>query len=52
MSLNTFGAILAFAIDLEARLRDYYQAAGNAGRAADADKRRQNFERVRRVLRG
>ena len=48
MSLNTFGAILAFAIDLEARLRDYYQAAGNAGRAADADKRRQNFERVRR----
>ncbi|MBK8029448.1 MAG: hypothetical protein J0M07_21025 [Anaerolineae bacterium] len=48
MSLNTFGAILAFAIDLEARLRDYYQAAGNAGRAAEADKRRQNFERVRR----
>lgn len=48
MSLNTFGAILAFAIDLEARLRDYYQSAGNAARAADADKRRQNFERVRR----
>jgi hypothetical protein len=48
MSLNTFGAILAFAIELETRLRDYYQAAGNAGRAADADKRRQNFERVRR----
>lgn len=48
MSLNTFGAILAYAIELEARLRDYYQTAGDAGRAADADKRRQNFERVRR----
>ncbi len=48
MSLNTFGAILAFAIELESRLRDYYQAAGDAGRATDADKRRQNFERVRR----
>ncbi|MBE2270610.1 MAG: hypothetical protein IAE80_20400 [Anaerolinea sp.] len=48
MALNTFGAILAYAIDLEARLRDYYQAAGENARAADADKRRQNLERVRR----
>lgn len=47
-SLNTFGAILAYAIELETQLRDYYQAAGSASRAADADKRRSNFERVRR----
>ena len=47
-SLNTFGAILAYAIDLEARLRDYYQAAGNPTRAAEADRRRSNLERVRR----
>lgn len=47
-SLNTFGAILTYAIELETRLRDYYQAAGDAGRAADADKRRSNLERVRR----
>ena len=47
-SLNTFGAILTFAIELEARLRDYYQAVGNSSRAADADKRRANLERVRR----
>lgn len=47
-SLNTFGAIMTFAIELETQLRDYYQAAGNAPRAAEADKRRQNFERVRR----
>lgn len=47
-SLNTFGAIMTYAIDLETRLRDYYQAAGNSARAADADKRRQTLERVRR----
>ncbi|MCC6804696.1 MAG: hypothetical protein IT319_17570 [Anaerolineae bacterium] len=47
-SLNTFGAILTYAIELETRLRDYYQAAGIGGRAADADKRRSNLERVRR----
>jgi len=47
MSLNSFGSILAYAIDLESRLRDYYQAAGS-NRAADADKRRLNLERVRR----
>jgi len=48
MALNSFGAIFSFAIDLETRLRDYYQAAGDSSRAADADKRRQNMERVRR----
>lgn len=47
-SLNTFGAILTYAIELETRLRDYYQAAGSATHAAEADKRRANFERVRR----
>jgi len=47
-SLNTFGAILTYAINLEERLRDYYQAAGNATRAQGADKRRQTLERIRR----
>lgn len=47
-TLNAFGAILTFAIGMEARLRDYYTAAGDAARAADADKRRVNLERVRR----
>lgn len=47
-SLNTFGAIMTFAIDLETRLRDYYQSVGDATRAAAADKRRANLERVRR----
>jgi hypothetical protein len=47
-SLNTFGAILTYAIELETRLSDYYQAAGNSTRAAEADKRRTNLERVRR----
>ena len=47
-SLNAFGAIFSYAIELETRLRDYYQAAGDSARAADADKRRANLERVRR----
>src|SRR5262245_22955982 len=47
-SLNTFGAILTYAIELEAALRDYYTSAGDSARAADADKRRSNLERVRR----
>ena len=46
--LNSFGSVLTFAIDLETRLRDYYKAAGETARAADADKRRSNLERVRR----
>lgn len=48
VSLNAFGAILTFSIELETRLRDYYHSAGNASRAADADKRRSTLERVRR----
>ena len=47
-SINSFGSVLSFAIDLETRLRDYYIAAGDSSRAADADKRRSNLERVRR----
>lgn len=47
-TLNAFGAILTFAIGMETRLRDFYTAAGDAARAADADKRRVNLERVRR----
>ena len=46
--LNSFGSILTYAIDLETRLRDYYQSAGASARAAAADKRRANLERVRR----
>ena len=47
-ALNAFGAILSHAIELETQLRDYYKRAGDETRAADADKRRQNLERVRR----
>jgi len=46
--LNSFGSILTFAIDLETRIRDYYASAMDSARAADADKRRLNLERVRR----
>ncbi len=47
-SLNTFGAILTYAIDLESRLAAYYTALGNADRSAEADGRRARLERVRR----
>ncbi len=47
-SLNTFGSILTYAIELEGRLYDYYQAAGNGERAAAAEKRSTKLERVRR----
>jgi hypothetical protein len=47
-SLNTFGAILTYAIELEGKLHDYYQAVGNGERAREADKRRAKLERVRR----
>lgn len=46
-TLNTFGAILTFAIELEGQIADYYRAIGSP-RAIDADKRRSNLERVRR----
>jgi hypothetical protein len=47
-SLNTFGAILTYAIELENNLNNYYQSAGNDERAREADKRRSKLERVRR----
>ena len=47
-SLNSFGSILSYAIELETRIRDYYASAADSARAADADKRRSNLERVRR----
>ena len=47
-SLNTFGAIMTHAIQLETSLRDYYERAGHVDRAKDADKRRQTMERIRR----
>lgn len=48
-SLNTFGAILSYAIELETRLTDYYKAAGKAEQVSAADKRREKLERARRT---
>ena len=47
-SLNTFGAILSYAAEMEARLQAYYQGIGKAELAKAADKRRKKLERVRR----
>lgn len=47
-SLNTFGAIMTHAVNLETALHAYYQQAGNDERARTADKRRQKMERIRR----
>ncbi len=47
-SLNTFGAIITYAIQIETALRDYYQAMGSAERAKESDSRRAKLERVRR----
>ena len=47
-SLNTFGSILTYAINLEANLVTYYESVGDAAQVKDADKRRSNLERVRR----
>ncbi|MCY4063035.1 MAG: hypothetical protein OXG53_11755 [Chloroflexi bacterium] len=47
-SLNTFGAVFTFAIELETRLSAYYSYIGDAAMARAADKRRKKLERVRR----
>lgn len=47
-TLNTFGAVFTFAIELETRLSRYYAASGDAGESKAADKRRKKLERVRR----
>ncbi len=46
-SLNTFGAILTYAIEQEARLAEYYKKADNTDQASAADKRRGKLERAR-----
>jgi hypothetical protein len=47
-SLNTFGAVFTFAIELETQLSAYYGGTGDAAMARAADKRRKKLERVRR----
>lgn len=47
-SLNSFGAILSFAIQLEADFAVYYEQAGLADRAKEAEKRKSKLERARR----
>ncbi len=47
-SLNTFGAVFSFAIELETRLSAYYSGIGDSAMAKAADKRRKKLERVRR----
>ena len=47
-TLNTFGAILTYAIELEARLAEYYAGSGDAALAKAAEKRRKKLERTRR----
>ncbi len=46
--LNTFGAVLSFAIELEARLGAYYGGIGDMAGAKAAEKRRKKLERARR----
>ncbi len=47
-TLNTFGAIMTFAIELETRLSDWYGSLGEADKARAAGKRRKKLERARR----
>ncbi|MYD10234.1 MAG: hypothetical protein F4X02_09340 [Chloroflexi bacterium] len=47
-TLNTFGAILSHAVELEAQLSAWYARIGEADKAKAADKRRAKLERVRR----
>lgn len=47
-TLNTFGAVFSFAIELEAQLSAYYTDIGEAAQAKAAAKRRKKLERARR----
>lgn len=47
-ALNTFGAIMTQAIELERALAAYYERAGDSALAAAAAKRRSKMARVRR----
>ena len=46
--INSFGSVMAFAIALEAQLRDLASAVGQTDYAAACEKRRSTLERVRR----
>lgn len=46
--LNSFGSVMTFAIELEAKLVDVYARAGKADWSAASEKRKQKLERVRR----
>ena len=45
--LNTFGAVLSYAIEIETILRDVYREEGNPTLEKAAAKRRQRLERTR-----
>ena len=47
-SLNTFGAILSHAVELESQLSAWYTRLGAPDKAKAADKRRAKLERARR----
>lgn len=47
-SLNTFGAVLSHAIEMEAQLSAWYSRIGEPAKAKAADKRRKKLERARR----
>ena len=47
-SLNTFGAVFTYAIELETQLSAYFDSIGDSPKAKAADKRRKKLERVRR----
>jgi hypothetical protein len=47
-SINSFGSVMAFAINSESQLQAYYEALGNTDRAKETDKRRAKLERIRR----
>ena len=47
-SLNTFGAILSYAVEMEAQLSAYHNVIGDAAGAKAAEKRQKKLERVRR----
>ncbi|MCY3778726.1 MAG: hypothetical protein OXG78_00325 [Chloroflexi bacterium] len=47
-SLNTFGAVFTFAIELEGQLSAYYDGIGDSAKSKGANKRLKKLERVRR----
>lgn len=47
-SLNTFGAVLTYAIRLESDLQSYYEKVGQSQQAKEAERRKEKLERVRR----